>query len=199
MYKIIALLSCLLLASCATKSAYISDIDAEKKTSSNSTHLTRITTENKSKDLSTGVAVLVAVDEDKENYIAVAPSGFNSLDVIYLEPSLIRSLSIEEAKELLAVVEFSVKNYDVKVTKLESINASFQSHLQSKIFLFEGSNQLAPRITDILTFTFVNVGRGSQAKIDFGDPMRIKILNKKDLQALSDLLNKAITKVAATT
>ena len=78
MYKIIALLSCLLLASCATKSAYISDIDAEKKTSSNSTHLTRITTENKSKDLSTGVAVLVAVDEDKENYIAV----FRTLSII---------------------------------------------------------------------------------------------------------------------
>ena len=96
-------------------------------------------------------------------------------------------------------MDFSVKNYDVKVTKLESINASFQSHLQSKIFLFEGSNQLAPRITDILTFTFVNVGRGSQAKMDFGDPMRIKILNKKDLQALSDLLNKAIAKIDVTT
>ena len=198
--------SCLLLAlltgisGCVTYEAYVSDIDSERKVASSTTHLERIVGENEMNTKNLQVAVLVANDHNEKSYVAIAPSSISTIAVSGIDPSLIRSLSIEDAKEFLRVLKFSTESYNKKLSKTESINASFLSHLQSKIYLFEGTTQLAPRITDILTFTFANKagysGGSKKAKLHFGD-YHNKTLNKEQLELLTELLEMAINKIEA--
>ena len=87
MYKTACLLSCLLFASCATKSVYISDIQEVRHITSSATHLERIFSDNRSKDISMGVAVIVGTDIDGTKYIVLAPSGLSSASLITIGSS----------------------------------------------------------------------------------------------------------------
>lgn len=197
MYNAIGFLLCLFLASCVTKPVFISDIDAQRVMVSNSTHLERIVGGNSRQEVLMGVAVLVGIDEGGKSYVALAPSGINITDLRFVKHSLIRTLDIDQAKELLRVIEFAIKNYDLKVSKLESINANFRSALQSKTLEFQGAI-LAPIVTDRLSFVFVNIGMGSEAEIDFGggdNAVGKEKLSKNELELLSSLMGKAIDKI----
>jgi len=194
MYKIICLLSCLLFASCATRSVYISDIHEKRHINSSATHLERVFSDNRSKDVSIGVAVIVGTDIDGTKYVALAPGGLNSASLSSAGSSYIRSLNTEDSKRLLTIIDFSIENYDKKVTSEQSINASFQSHLESKTRIVNGASAV-PVITDILTYRFINTGNGADARFNFGDSLYTRRLNKKKLKQLRMLTRKALARI----
>lgn len=186
-----------ILAGCVTYEAYTSDIDAERKVSSSTTHLTRILGNDEMASSQLGVAVLVGVDSNAQSYIALAKS-ISSKVITNIKPDGIRSLDHKDAEELLRVVEFSIENYDRQLSKIESINATFHSHLQSKHFVYTGGtgDQV---ITDILDFDFANkAGYASTGKATLsfsanGYPKAT--FSKKKLQTFKELLEKAINQI----
>ncbi len=195
------ILSSILISACTPKNVYISDIDVERKTSSNSTRLERIVSEDKFKDAILGVAVLTGIDESGKNYVALAPNPNRGTYISDIAPSMIRALEIKEARELLKAITFAIENYDAKVNELQSINSSFQSYLQSKTVLLQGQ-YISPILSNFLTFTFVNVKNGAEANMYFtnlssqaNSVRSAKKLSKEKLIHLSSLLSTAITKI----
>jgi hypothetical protein len=200
MYRTFSLFSCLLLASCAAKPVLIPDIDVNRLMASNTMYLQRIVSENLRSDISMGIAVLVGIDEGDKSYVALSPtpSAARSNYLQIVDFSMIRTLDIDQAKELLRVIDYAIENYDLNVSRLESINASFQSALQSQSLEFQGST-LAPVTSDLLTFTFVNIDGGSEAVMDFGGEAGArhgtKKLNREKLELLGSLMSGAIERI----
>lgn len=167
---------------------------------SHTTHLERIVSENLRSDISMGIAVLVGIDEGDRSYVALSPTPIiarsNYLQIV--DFSMIRTLDIDQAKELLRVIDYGIENYDLNVSRLESINASFQSAVQSQSLEFQGST-LAPVTFDLLTFTFVNIDGGSEATMDFGGEAGArdgtKKLNREKLELLGSLMSGAIERI----
>lgn len=196
MKTMVALLLCLFLASCANP-VFFPDHNSKRLTDSNTTRLERVTKDDSSRNRELGVAVMVGIDEGRGNYIALAPAVHNQTDLKSVNHSLIRTLSPEQAKEMLRAVDYAIKNFKVKVSDLESINANFQSALSAESYEFQG-NRLAPIIRERLIFTFANVGWRADAKIIFEgeQPYRFeKDLDIEDLELLSSLMNMAIAKI----
>ena len=186
-----------MLTGCVTYEAYTSDIDAERKVSSSTTHLIRILGSDEMAASRLGIAVLVGVDSNAKSYVALA-RALSGKTITNIRPDGIRSIDYKDAEELLRVVEFSIENYDKLLSKTESINATFHSHLQSKHFVYTGGtgDQV---ITDVLNFDFANkAGYASTGKatLSFGTVGYAKVtFSKKKLQTLKGLLLEAINQI----
>ena len=192
------LVMCVLLTSCVTP-VYIPDNNAQRITQSNITHLERVSIDSPSGELAMDVAVLVGTDEKKVGFVALAPVAVNRTTLREVDYSLIRTLDLEQSKELLRIVIYAIEKYDEKIGDNESINVSFQSALQSDYYEFHG-NRLAPFVSQRMVFTFANVGPRSKAKINFCSSTSTRStsdLNMKKLVQFRLLLEKAISKIDA--
>ncbi len=203
--KYLLILFSIFLSSCSTQQVYISDIDAERKSSSNSTKLERIVSDDALKDAAIGLAVILGIDQGGKNYVAIALAPTFGVSLVKIKPYDIRSLELHEAKELLNAIAFATENYEIEVEKLHSINSSYDSYLQSNSLRLQGI-YLAPILTEFLSFTFVNNIYGPEAVIYFtslnkqasGTNLQSRILDHEKLIHLSTLLNKAVNRANAT-
>ncbi|HRT04259.1 MAG TPA: hypothetical protein P5204_01035 [Kiritimatiellia bacterium] len=145
------------------------------------------------------VAVLVGTDEKQGGFVALAPVAINRTTLREVDYSMIRTLDLEQSKELLRMVIYAIEKYDEKIGDNESINVSFQSALQSDYYELHGS-KLAPFVTQRMIFTFANIGPRSEAIIDFCGPPSARstsVLNMKKLVQFRLLLEKAISIIDA--
>ena len=194
----LALLPCLFLMSCVTP-VYVPDNNAQRIMQSDITHLERVSIDGPSREPAMDVAVLVGIHEKNNGFVALAPVAINQTALREVDYSLICTLDLEQSKELLRIVIYAIQNYDENIGDQESINASFQSALQSTCYEFRGS-KLAPILSQRMIFTFANVGPRSEAEINFYGPpsaRSISLLNKKKLGHFRLLLEKAISKIDA--
>ena len=192
------LIMCVLLTSCVTP-VYVPDNNAQRITQSNITRLERVSLDGPSRELAMDVAVLIGTDEKNVGFVALAPVAINRTTLREVDYSLIRTLDLEQSRELLRIVIYAIDKYDEKIGDNESINVSFQSAMKSDYYEFHG-NKLAPFVTHRMIFTFANVGSRSEAIINFcGSPSArsTSVLNMKKLVHLRLLLEKAISKINA--
>ena len=184
------------LSACGHKTVYVSNVDNDRLITKQLNKLQLIKSDDSFFSSSTTVSVLLAEDEFGKHHIALAPYEGVSNKISNVDFSKIRSLTTKESYNFISALDYAISNYDVKVSDTESLNAYFQSRVESKNPVII-DNVTTLFLGDPLVFSFVNIGNGSKAFIQFFDSNNVSRkdsyinLDKESLLRLKKLIEKA--------